>query len=220
MEYSPLTSEQKRLHPWKCDLSRGDTQCKFVIPHSDGYLCCCWREGHPDTLPHVTGYDDLPNALNPQDRWFVRQSEADEAPAPPSSVGRYDLLLDLQAWMKHQLVAHIEHRSRGKGGHDGDGSSWTVVAIPEWFVRQKLSAIEATLNVPLTEVVELELEVRRLMWLGHGHTGMYGDDGEMQCSECMRLGCWDYKRAPLSEVRAVYNAAILERAAKAQANAS
>lgn len=27
---------------------------------------------------------------------------------------------------------------------------------------------------------EIEIALRREWWLGHGHTGMYGDDGEMQ----------------------------------------
>lgn len=40
-----------------------------------------------------------------------------------------------------------------------------------------------------------ELEIRRALWLGHGHKGVYGDDGEMQCAECIPM--WDYKRQPL-----------------------
>jgi len=60
----------------------------------------------------------------------------------------------------------------------------------------------------------LELELRRMMWLSHGHLGLYGDDGEMQCGECLKYGCWDYKRTPLENVRKAYNLAILERAAK------
>ena len=40
-----------------------------------------------------------------------------------------------------------------------------------------------------------ELILRRLLWLHHGHQGLYGDDGEMQCSEC---GGLDFKRHPVS----------------------
>ena len=45
-----------------------------------------------------------------------------------------------------------------------------------------------------------EFELRKYLWLTHGHKGTYGDDGEMQCQECMRFGLWDYKREPLEKV--------------------
>lgn len=38
-----------------------------------------------------------------------------------------------------------------------------------------------------------ELLIRMFLWQGHGHEGIYGDDGEMQCGQC---GC-DYKRDTL-----------------------
>jgi len=38
--------------------------------------------------------------------------------------------------------------------------------------------------------------LRKILWLAHGHSGLYGDDGEMQCGECNTL--WDYKNMPLS----------------------
>lgn len=47
-------------------------------------------------------------------------------------------------------------------------------------------------------VVELELKYRRQLWLNHGHYGQYGDDGEMQCSECYGVG--DYKRMPIEDL--------------------
>jgi hypothetical protein len=45
-----------------------------------------------------------------------------------------------------------------------------------------------------------EKAVRMLLWLSHGHSGpdLYGDDGEMQCAQCVQV--WDYKRAPLLDV--------------------
>ena len=60
---------------------------------------------------------------------------------------------------------------------------------------------------------DVESELRRLMWLSHNHSGIYGDDGEMQCGECAKFGCWDYKHAPLDDVRKAYSAACLERVA-------
>lgn len=45
--------------------------------------------------------------------------------------------------------------------------------------------------------IEIEKEYRRYMWLHHGHDGLYGDDGEMQCGHCML----DFKRAPLLVIR-------------------
>jgi hypothetical protein len=44
--------------------------------------------------------------------------------------------------------------------------------------------------------------LRELLWLNHGHTGLYGDDGEMQCAECMEeYGFLDWKRTPVKEIR-------------------
>jgi len=62
-----------------------------------------------------------------------------------------ELLKDLHCWLQFQVTAHIAHRSTGNGGHDGNGNSWTVVEIPEWSVRQKLSAISEAL-AELTKV--------------------------------------------------------------------
>ena len=41
-----------------------------------------------------------------------------------------------------------------------------------------------------------EMETRLLLWGGHGHLGIYGDDGEMQCGECRA----DYLRDNLALV--------------------
>lgn len=54
-------------------------------------------------------------------------------------------LAELKAWLQHQLAVNVIHRSTGKGGHDGDGTSWSAVAIPEWDVRQKLDMIDVSL---------------------------------------------------------------------------
>ena len=51
----------------------------------------------------------------------------------------------------------------------------------------------------------IELRYRRLMWLSHGHAGLYGDDGEMQCGQCKPT--WDYRNDPLEEVEEQYKEA-------------
>lgn len=43
-----------------------------------------------------------------------------------------------------------------------------------------------------------ERRLREYLWLSHGHTRVYGDDGEMQCGDCLPV--YDYKRAPLADV--------------------
>lgn len=50
----------------------------------------------------------------------------------------------------------------------------------------------------------LEFELRRLMWSEHGHDGLYGDYGEMQCGKCLKIGCGDYRRAPMDKVREAF----------------
>ena len=61
--------------------------------------------------------------------------------------------------------------------------------------------------------VKEEIDILRMMlWMNHGHTGMYGDDGEMQCSQCMtEYGFFDWKRTPAKEIRErIYNKNIKE----------
>ncbi len=47
--------------------------------------------------------------------------------------------------------------------------------------------------------------LRRLLWLNHGCTHLYGDDGEMQCNVC-RI---DFKRMTASDIRARFAAITL-----------
>ena len=42
--------------------------------------------------------------------------------------------------------------------------------------------------------------MRRLLWLHHGHVGLYGDDGEMQCGTCLI----DFKRSTPTEIEAAF----------------
>jgi len=57
--------------------------------------------------------------------------------------------------------------------------------------------------------------LREYLWLSHGHQGLYGDDGEMQCGECPA----DYKRDDLSELILKAKKAKEETAIKALATA-
>lgn len=46
----------------------------------------------------------------------------------------------------------------------------------------------------------LDIKIRQFFWQNHGHDGIYGDDGEMQCGQCIKYGLTDYKRAYLGDV--------------------
>ena len=55
------------------------------------------------------------------------------------------------------------------------------------------------------------LTLRRMLWLNHGHKGMYGDDGEMQCGECLiEYGFYDWKRTSIDEIEAKIGEAKLK----------
>jgi hypothetical protein len=62
---------------------------------------------------------------------------------------------------------------------------------------ERVAALEAAIR-------EAEEPWRRFAWLVHGHVGLYGDDGEMQCSV---NGAADFKRDP--------SARLIEHAIKA-----
>lgn len=63
----------------------------------------------------------------------------------------------------------------------------------------------------------LERKYRERLWLGHGHSGQYGDDGEMQCAACLPYGLIDYKRTPLDKVESVVASIAMERIVAARA---
>jgi|SRR3989304_2136609 len=56
-----------------------------------------------------------------------------------------------------------------------------------------------------------EMNYRKELWLNHGHSGQYGDDGEMQCSECIPFGLIDYEREPIDKVERVAEQARMVR---------
>lgn len=51
------------------------------------------------------------------------------------------------------------------------------------------------------------LKLRELLWLSHGHDGLYGDDGEMQCWRC---GGLDFKREPVGRIETVFHEQALK----------
>jgi len=67
-----------------------------------------------------------------------------------------------------------------------------------------------------------EQRARELLWKGHGcpvHL-LYGDDGEMQCSNSARHRSWDFKRTPWDELtQQVFMLRVTESQADADADA-
>lgn len=51
-------------------------------------------------------------------------------------------------------------------------------------------------EAPESAIEEIAI-LRELLWLNHGHLGLYGDDGEKQCGTCMI----DFKRTPASDIK-------------------
>jgi hypothetical protein len=50
-------------------------------------------------------------------------------------------------------------------------------------------------------LIDENKRLRRLLWLNHGHSNLYGDDGAMQCNECMKeYGFWDWANTPVKEI--------------------
>ena len=62
----------------------------------------------------------------------------------------------------------------------------------------------------------VEQQLREHLWLGHGHEGQYGDDGEMQCAACLPFGMHDYKREPIEKLLEVKQTIALLKIAEAQ----
>jgi hypothetical protein len=77
--------------------------------------------------------------------------------------------------------------------------------------REPAAPVSAPAATPAPTPSEVEMKYRTELWVNHGHDGIYGDDGEMQCSRCRP---WDYKRAPLAEVEAAAEKARMERIAR------
>lgn len=94
---------------------------------------------------------------------------------------------------------HKWHRRLGRGE-----------AEPEGRFYERISAALASRAAAPPEDARIESRLRQELWLGHGHEGLYGDDGEMQCGRCAPT--WDYRRAPIDDVIAAAEKARLENA--------
>jgi hypothetical protein len=105
------------------------------------------------------------------------------------------------------LLAHIDalqkeveaEREKMGNQHDENCDSLDLMITGKpcncyMYYRGRAEKAEAE----LAAVKIREIEIRKILWLGHGHTGLYGDDGEMQCSVCVPV--WDYKRHDLVEL--------------------
>jgi len=96
----------------------------------------------------------------------------------------------------------------------GSGMSLSLDNCRGWLCLQSAPSVPSVSAMRRCGGAAVRRE-RYLMWIHHGHIGIYGDDGEMQCGECSKFGCWDYKNAPIEAVRAAYQAAMLERSSAA-----
>jgi hypothetical protein len=66
-----MTFYEKTQHPWWVrDPNSGDVQCNFATAQDGGYLCCCWRKGHPESLPHADVYNDPPPPWKDTRIWY------------------------------------------------------------------------------------------------------------------------------------------------------
>jgi hypothetical protein len=107
-----------------------------------------------------------------------------------------DKALDTIAFV-HRLAA--VRQSNGERNSDPrKGCTWEIkdCECDARFAYNNLASFIEELN-------EAELAARYILWSSHGHDGLYGDDGEMQCVKCAPYGLTDYKREPLTKVRLV-----------------
>lgn len=79
-----MTFEEKCRDPRSCDISKGDTQCPYVISRDeDHYTCCTFKEGHEGG--HQTSYsgDDskknwvkkVPDVEDLQEKLMTKEEE-------------------------------------------------------------------------------------------------------------------------------------------------
>jgi len=62
-------------------------------------------------------------------------------------------------------------------------SAWTELDAAQKDAAVKLSGYRIA-ALASSEGPDNEIMLRRELWASHGHAGIYGDDGEMQCGEC------------------------------------
>jgi len=134
-------------------------------------------------------------------------------------VDRAERISELEVWRADQLSALIAMAAEFAGtGYKGDGILDGIK-----FLKSRISELEASLktayhdrDVWAERANDIEVKYRMVLWLGHGHSGLYGDDGEMQCATCyMKYRTGDYKRDPLEPLERAVHAEQAERLKKA-----
>ena len=86
------------------------------------------------------------------------------------------------------------------GGFRADVSGWTGGIVVSLKAYQRQETEIAELRAELDQAKAREQTFRHGLWAGHGHTMLYGDDGEMQCGRCAPFGMFDYRRARPEEI--------------------
>lgn len=65
-----------------------------------------------------------------------------------------------------------------------------------YFYRSDPTRAAIVWNSRAEAAPALDDRLRRVLWLRHGCSGLYGDDGEMQCGACSL----DFKRDPIDKI--------------------
>ena len=97
--------------------------------------------------------------------------------------------------------------------------TWNDESVNQVPMLNPSLPIEANYDLMWARVVTAEQRIRQLervlrkeLWMNHGHDGLYGDDGQMQCNQCP---LWDYQNtdvdALVRQVAAVRLAALAEK---------
>jgi len=115
-----------------------------------------------------------------------------------------------------RLKANDEDAKRTK--RSDPAQEWRTYAVQLERAAMDLRTL-ATAHQPQGVVAESVATMTRLrshLWLGHGHTGQYGDDGEMQCAACIPYGQYDYRRASFTELFKTLDAVSIHALVKAK----
>ena len=108
-------------------------------------------------------------------------------------------------------LAENEHRQCAKERDEAQQAVLQRLTEELQTAKEELAQWQEQVERLTAERNSMELRYRTKLWLGHGHVGQYGDDGEMQCSACAPFGNWDYRRAPLAELEATLELVAIDR---------
>jgi len=78
-----------------------------------------------------------------------------------------------------------------------------VNCIPGWESTPRIDKLLRLIRKAWAEIKRLgaeEQKCRKALCFGHGHDGIYGDDGEMQCNIRGGHQYWDFRRTPLHDL--------------------